>query len=96
MILSKRPWAVIAGYIATAITYGFWIMGNFVDVYKSNFAGAVFEALWLPMLAMIFLLPVYSGILGFTQKGRPRLFSFILLFVNVASLAGIWLMADRH
>ncbi|SDN08288.1 hypothetical protein SAMN05421813_13911 [Daejeonella rubra] len=61
----------------------YWIIGNTVDVYYYAFTGAVFELLWLPMLALIVFLPVISIVL--LVKDRFNLRSMALYSVLVLS-----------
>ena len=60
----------------------FWIIGNIADVYHYAFTGAIFELLWLPMLALIVFLPVISIVLLVKDRFNLRsmaLYSFLIL-----------------
>jgi hypothetical protein len=60
----------------------FWIIGNTADVYYFAFTGAIFELLWLPMIALIIFLPVISILLFVKDKFNPRslaMYSLLLL-----------------
>lgn len=46
----------------------FWICSRFVNVYRFALVGAIFEILWLPMIVMLFFLPVISGYFLFKEK----------------------------
>lgn len=41
----------------------FWILVQFVNIYYYAWVGAIFEILWLPFLAMLFIFPILSFIL---------------------------------
>src|SRR4026208_2243898 len=59
----------------------FWYLGQLINVYKYAWMGTLFEILWLPMLAALFILPVLSFILLVKNKFNPRslyLYSFIV------------------
>lgn len=36
----------------------FWVAGNMIDLYKFAVTGALFEILWLPMLLILFGIPM--------------------------------------
>ena len=38
----------------------FWVSTRFINAYKYALVGVVFEILWLPMILLIFCLPVIS------------------------------------
>jgi hypothetical protein len=46
----------------------FWICSRFVNVYRFALVGAIFEILWLPMILMLFCLPVISCFYLFKEK----------------------------
>jgi hypothetical protein len=47
-------------FILSIIVSGFWWLGQVINVYNIALVGAIFELLWLPMLAMLFTLPIIS------------------------------------
>jgi len=60
---------------------GFWWLGNSINVYRFALVGAIFEILWLPALAMLFLLPIASLILLIKEKVNIRslyIYSFLI------------------
>ena len=38
----------------------FWLASRFINLYQFALVGAIFEILWLPMILMVFCLPVIS------------------------------------
>jgi len=68
--------------ILSTVTSLYWFIGKSTDVYRFAFTGAVFELLWLPMLASILLLPLLSILFLIKDKFNPRsmaLYSILLL-----------------
>lgn len=68
----------------TVIVALFWILGNSINVYGSAVVGVVFEILWLPMLACLFLIPVVSIIVIF-KKNTPKLFPILSIIILSAT-----------
>ena len=63
----------------------FWILGNSINVYNSAGAGAIFEILWLPMLASIIIIPVLS-IMIVARKNTQKLIPILAIIILAASL----------
>lgn len=56
----------------TIIVFIFWIFGRSIDIYKDAVVGAVFEILWLTMLAMLFAIPLVSLFFWSKEKWSLR------------------------
>jgi hypothetical protein len=69
----------------------FWIIGNYTDVYAHKITGAAFEMLWLPMMAMLFILPAISVFLWY--KRRFSLHSLYLWCLLMIALAVVFMIA---
>ncbi len=41
------------------ITAAYWLSGLFYNPYNHKITGIIFEILWLPMILLIFLIPLY-------------------------------------
>ncbi len=68
---------VLSWYVAL-----FWLLGNLFDVYRFAVTGALFEILWLPVLALTFILPLVALVLFIQDKFSFRslnLYSFLLV-----------------
>ena len=66
----------------------FWWLTKTVDIYKSAIVGAIFEILWLPMLALLFILPVIS--LFFWRKDKFSARSLFLYSMLIGLTTAIW------
>jgi hypothetical protein len=64
----------------------YWWLGKTVDMYQTKFAGAIFEILWLPMIILLFALPIVS--IGFFVKDKFNLWSLYLysLLVGIGAI----------
>jgi hypothetical protein len=70
----------------SALVAAYWYIGKMMDVYHTKFVGVVFEILWLPMIILLFALPIAS--LGFFVKDKLNLRSFYLysLLIGIAGI----------
>ena len=50
-------------FFLTIIVAYYWFLGQVTDVYRFEVVGAVYEILWLPVLVMLFVLPVIALVL---------------------------------
>jgi predicted neutral ceramidase superfamily lipid hydrolase len=66
----------------------FWWLTKTVDIYKNAIVGAIFEILWLPMLALLFILPVIS--LFFWRKDKFSVQSLFLYSMLIGLTTAIW------
>ena len=74
-------------FILSILVSAFWFLGNAVDVYHFAITGAVFELLWLPMIVMLFVLPVLSLVLLAKDHFNPKslyLYSLIVMALVVS------------
>lgn len=71
--------------ILSTLAAFFWIGGNLFNVYKFAVVGALFEILWLPMLLLLFALPLSLFIFWGKEKFKLRSV-YLLLFVSMLSL----------
>lgn len=67
-------------FLLNVATFTFWLVGLNINVYHYAIVGAIFEILWLPMIAALILLPLVS--LFFWYKDKCKLNSkFLYLFL---------------
>lgn len=72
----------------------FWIITKLVPIYENKIVGAVYEMLWLPVVIILFILPLFSFLLWAGEKFRVQsvhLFSIIL--AALAILVGYFLVS---
>ncbi len=72
-------------FLLSVLTAVFWCLGQLINVYKFGILGAAFELLWLPMIVLLFILPVLSFIQWMKEKFSPKslyLYSFLLILAT--------------
>lgn len=60
--------ATVVVFVLSCIMTLFWLLGNLFDVYQFAVTGALFEILWLPILALTFILPLVALVLFIQDK----------------------------
>lgn len=76
-------------FSVSIITILYWWTAKSLNVYKYAFLGAIFELLWLVMIAAVFIGPVFSILLFLRDRYNPRslvLYSFLCQIVALSIL----------
>lgn len=77
---------VLIGSILVSI---YWLLSKYINIYHFALAGAIFELLWLPMMSMLFVLPIISIISmagGKLNVRSPYLHSFLIIATTILIL----------
>jgi len=76
-------------FLSSLITFVYWLLGNLIPIYKYAVVGALFEILWLPMMLLLFLLPLFSFFFWMKEKWSIKslfLYSFLIGIATVVLL----------
>ncbi len=73
-------------FILSILVSLFWIFGQVINVYHFPFIGAIVELLWVPVVAMTFLLPVVSFIFLVKEKFSLRSLNLYSLLIVAATI----------
>lgn len=68
------------------IVFIFWVLGKATNVYYFTFVGAIFEILWLPIVALTFVLPILSLVYWRKEKFNfrsPGFYSIVVLIITI-------------
>jgi len=69
------------------IVFLFWLQGWVINVYQIAIVGVIYEIIWLPIIALTFILPVLILVLWFKEKFDFRsLYFYSLLLVTATVL----------
>ena len=90
--IKKRKTSQAIGKVVLALSVFvllFVVVSRLINVYQISFVGAIFEILWLPVILLLFILPVLSIIYWIQEKFNPK---SIYLYSIVLGIAAIVLM----
>ncbi len=73
-------------FLLSIIVSGYWWLGQVINVYSVALVGAIFEILWLPVLVMLFVLPIISMILLLKEKVNVRSLYVYSILLGVATI----------
>lgn len=71
--------------LAIAVS-AFWVFGRYIDFYQTDFTGAIFELLWLPMLGMVFFIPLFSAFFWVKAKFSLKSLYLYALLICLATI----------
>lgn len=90
--IKKRKTSQAIGKVVLALSVFvllFVVVSRLINVYQISFVGAIFEILWLPVILLLFILPVLSIIYWIQENFNPK---SIYLFSIVLGIAAVVLM----
>ena len=73
-------------FFLTIIVAYYWFLGQVTDVYRFEVVGAVYEILWLPVLVMLFVLPVIALVLLIKEKRNIWSLNIYSLLIGVVTV----------
>jgi len=82
----KNSQTSIMVFILSIIASGYWWLAQGINVYNNAIVGAIFEILWLPVLGMLFLLPIVSMTLLIKERLNVRSLYIYSMLINVATI----------
>ena len=68
----------------------YWLLRKITDIYQITVLGVIYEILWLPMLALLFLLPIINTYAIF--KNKNSLISYFSLALNIITILIVFLV----
>lgn len=70
-------------FMLSLLVAAYWYFGKAMDVYHIKILGTIFEILWLPMIILLFALPIVS--IGFFVKDKFNIRSLYLYSLLVGA-----------
>jgi hypothetical protein len=68
------------------VASGYWWLAKGINVYSNPIVGAIFEILWLPILGMLFLLPILSMTLLIKERVNVRSLYIYSILINITTI----------
>lgn len=68
----------------------YWLLSKTIDVYQITIIGVLYEIIWLPMLVMLFVLPIINTYL--LIKTKNSLMTHFSLALNIITILIIFLV----
>lgn len=87
----KYPQKSLLIFSLSVFTFMFIVLANTINLYRYKITGAIFEILWLPVLAMAVALPIYILFLFVKNKYRFGPLHLFSLFVLVSAIVFMFL-----
>ena len=78
-------------FLLSIIVSGYWWLGHTINVYSFALVGVIFEIFWLPVLVMLFLLPIISMTLLLKEKGNIKSLYVYSTLIGVTTILMMFL-----
>lgn len=83
-LIEKNKKTSLVLLILSLLVFSFWVLSRIVNVYHFAIGGAIFEILWLPMIALTFILPLLSFLNWKKEKFALRSFNLISIIISIS------------
>jgi hypothetical protein len=83
----KNPKAAKITLVGSFVVFAFYLVGALLaDVYRYPIVGAIYELLWLPMLASLLVIPVISVLVFIRNKDKARVYAVLSVLFIITSI----------
>lgn len=76
-------------FIVSILVSLFWWTSQVIDVYHFKLIGIVYEIIWLPAIAALFILPVISAVFWGKEKFKLKsfyLYSILIVVITILAM----------
>jgi hypothetical protein len=73
-------------FVLSIVVSGFWWLTKGINVYSYAIVGAIFEILWLPFIAMLFFLPIFSLFLLVKERVNVKSIHIYSILIGLATI----------
>jgi len=73
-------------FTLSILVSGYWWLGQVINVYRFDFVGAIYEILWLPVLALLFILPIISLVFWVKEKFNIKSLFLYSVLIGVTTI----------
>ncbi|HAO45757.1 MAG TPA: hypothetical protein DCQ97_02450 [Chitinophagaceae bacterium] len=77
------------------LVFVYWLLSRVINVYAFALTGALFELLWLPMLLLLYILPVLAALYWKKERFSPRSLHLYTLLLVAATITMMILYKQR-
>lgn len=85
MITNKKLHLVLSSLMLM-----YWLLSKTIDVYQITIIGVLYEIIWLPMLVMLFVLPIINTYL--LIKTKNSIMTYFSLALNIITILIVFLV----
>jgi hypothetical protein len=83
-------YSVLIRFCLSWLITSYWLLDKVINVYAIAFVGVIYELLWLPMVALLFIAPVYNLYVIISSHNKVE--NYLILLVNFVTLLLVFLL----
>jgi hypothetical protein len=83
-------YSVLIRFCLSWLITTYWLLDKVINVYAITFVGVIYELLWLPMVVLLFVAPVFNLYVIITSHNKA--INYLILLVNCVTLLLVFLL----
>lgn len=83
-------YSVLIRFCLSWLITSYWLLDKIINVYAITIVGVIYEILWLPMVVLLFIAPVYN--LYVIISSHNKVANYLILLVNFVTLLLVFLL----
>jgi hypothetical protein len=82
--------SVLIRFCLSWLITSYWLLNKIINVYAVTIVGVIYEILWLPMIALLFVAPIFNLYIIISSNNKPV--NYFILLVNCITLLLVFLL----
>lgn len=82
--------SVLIRFCLSWLITSYWLLNKIINVYAVTIVGVIYEILWLPMFALLFVAPIFNLYIIISSNNKPV--NYLILLVNCLTLLLVFLL----
>ncbi len=82
--------SVLIRFCLSWLITSYWLLNKIINVYEVTIVGVIYEILWLPMIALLFVAPIFNLYIIISSNNKPV--NYLILLVNCLTLLLVFLL----
>ena len=83
-------YSVLIRFCLSWLITSYWLLNKIINVYAVTIVGVIYEILWLPMIALLFVAPIFNLYIIISSNNKPV--NYLILLVNCITLLLVFLL----
>ena len=82
--------SVLIRFCLSWLITSYWLLNKIINVYAVTIVGVIYEILWLPMIVLLFVAPIFNLYIIISSNYKPV--NYLILLVNCITLLLVFLL----
>lgn len=82
--------SVLIRFCLSWLITSYWLLNKIINVYAITIVGIIYEILWLPMIVLLFVAPIFNLYSIISSHNKP--INYLILLMNCLTLLLVFLL----